>query len=195
MFENLRKEHHHSGSLPLRQLFYNALQMLLLLVAMSIDTHGVQCGYMYSMTPLWCAGAAVLYTDTRCAGTSTPWPSCVVQVQLEEPIVVAKNIGTRCTLVHVLHDPLCCAGAVGGADGGCQVHRQPPADQRSQVGPATVRAGHLLRPTHHLPLWGGTCQVTNGLIKVFLEIYKVYRVNKKMSSWLLDGNELSDKTG
>ena len=52
MFENLRKEHHHSGSLPLRQLFYNALQMLLLLVAMSIDTHGVQCGYMYSMTPL-----------------------------------------------------------------------------------------------------------------------------------------------
>ena len=67
-------------------------------------------------------------------------------------MVVAKYIDTRCTLVHVLHDPLCCAGAVGGADGGCQVHRQPPADQRSQVGPATVRAGHLLRPTHHLPL-------------------------------------------
>ena len=120
MFENLRKEHHHSGSLPLRQLFYNALQMLLLLVAMSIDTHGVHCavwvhvlhdppvmcrsrctvhrhtvcGYKYSMTLLCCAGAAVLYSTVHRHNMQYMYSMtpCVVQVPLEEPMVVAKYI-------------------------------------------------------------------------------------------------------
>ena len=81
-------------------------------------------------------------THTVCsAGTCTPWPPCDVQ----EPLYCTPTHGVRvqvlhdppvlcrcsCTVqyctstqyaVHVLHDPLCCAGAAGGADGGCQVH-------------------------------------------------------------------------
>ena len=130
-------------------------------------THGVLVQVLHDPPVLCRCSCTVQYCTSTQYAVHVLHDPCVAQVPLEEPIVVAKYIDTRCTQVHVLHDPLCCAGAVGGADGGCQVHRQPPADQRSQVGPATVRAGHLLRPTHHLPLWGGTCQVTNGLIKVF----------------------------
>ena len=50
-------------------------------------------------------------------------------------------------------------GRPGRASDCEQVYRQPAADQRSQVRPAAVRARHLLRPTHHLSLRGGACQV------------------------------------
>ena len=81
-------------------------------------------------------------------------------------------------------------GALRRAHGGGKVHRQPPLGQRSQVGPEALRRRHLLRPTHHLSLRGGSGQVwTLNLILRFAFGEKAFiRINLIRSTSEIQGH-------